>query len=310
MANRAPRSNTTFFLVALLVLTGALLLTNKTKPSSTPTTANSIVTAPATQADTATWAGDLILVRGNSIIARTQAGTERTIYTAPSGATIVHITPLTGTTVYIEQSTGSPKLFSLDVATGTVTARSDISTLSLVAPRPTTTGFVSVTFSNAERDFGSHVVLTEGSTDKVLYKTPDAITDFAWRADGDAVAIGTQTGVTIVAITGGTATPYALGAPAKTLNWSANILSVVTATGSAVIIDPSATPAIQPVSAKLGAIGRDFIALGSNRYAWLRDSGSDSKVAITTEDLSKYDATLAPVEPTTADELLGVLNAK
>jgi len=315
MTSRPPRTNTTFFLVAIVLLTGGLLLATKPKPGSSGQTAdtasspNTPNSSTQTVPDTISWNGELVLLRNSTIVARSQSAKERTIYTAPSGTTIVQTTPMTGTTVAIELSSGSPKIILVDVSTGKVTPRNDINSLTATAPRPTTNGYASVSFSNAERDFGSHVVLNDNGLQKNLYQTNDAVTLLMWRADGSQLAIGTQTGVAIADITAGTSKEYALGSPAKSLRWFSGALYVVTADGTVTVVDGTATPSTTVVPKGIGMVARDFVPLGNNRFAWLGAAGLESPISITTQDLALYDTNHAAVtQESSANELLGVTN--
>ena len=313
MAQRSHRTDTNFFIAVILVLIVGFVWSMRAKPaadstaaSSTPTTttpatvsSQSVTDSNAATSDQ-TWSGELILVRSNQLVARKADGSERTVYTAPKGSSIATASTVSDGKAIVELSSGTPNILSVDLKTGkTSTPPSTVTTGTLATPRPTTSGIATATFSNAERDFGTTVALTENGSTKTLYKSSDTVTSLAWRLDGDALAIGTQTGVVMVNMASGDTLPTDLKTPVRSLSWNGSNVFAVTAGGTVKEIQPgkSATDV-----SGFSSISRDFQQLAANQYVWLHDATGAGAVEFTSSDSSKAK------ELARASRILGVLN--
>ena len=268
-------------------------------PGQTPTTIVSAATVSPTSASDQTWSGELILVRSGQLIARKADGTERVIYSVPSGSSINSASTLADSKVIVELSTGTQNIYLVDLKTGkaSIPAAGIVSGI-LATPRPTTDGIVVAVFSNDERNFGTSINLTEVGKTKTLYKSKDTVTSLAWSADGEALAIGTQTGVVVVNMTTGESAPYTLSVPVRSLGWSGASVLAVTSNGSVTQILPGKSSA---TLSGFSSIGRDFIQVATDQYIWLHDSSGQSAVEF--QKTSAKAKSLAQ-----AARILGVLN--
>ncbi len=318
MARRNHRTDTTLFLVVIAILSGGFFwAANRAKPATTAnptgnqtnsTTASSNPTAQSV-AQKVVWTGELILTRGNQVIGRRSNGTQRIIYSTPSGVSLVATSGLADSHILIQLSSGNPTVLDLALATGGTTARTDLTSLALVAPRPTTSGIAQATFSNAERDFGTSINLIEKGVSRSIYKTPQTVTALAWRTDGDALAIGTQTGVVIINLTSGDSVPSDLATPVRSLNWSGSTVIAVTAKDAAVQITPGENPSTKSLSDGFGAIGRDFMVVNDDRFVWLQGSSQESDLLGTAEPSVNFQKNTAkPIKLAEASHILGVIN--
>ena len=318
MAPGSRGSNTIVLVAGLVILVVSLAWANRhqTKSSSggsiaspNSTATDQSVTAQANPVAASLWTGELILVRDQSIIGRKADGVEHIIYATPAGSSITAVTELAGEHVLIGLAGSTPSVLDLNVRTGATTNRSDMTAVQLTALRPTTSGVATVSFSNAERDFGSTVNLTEKGNTHSLYQAKGAtVTALAWRADGDALAIGTQTSVIIVPLTTGDAKLFDLTSPVRSLTWHGSSVLAVTDKDGAVEINPTSSPALTSRSAGFGDVGRDFYEYAPDRFVWLRSASGSSTIAATTKDSVQYRSNKAtPTDIATASRLVGFI---